>query len=154
LDRAAFCCGVPDLDNFFRDHAADHHQAHKARCNMAIQDGRIIGFYWLTAQSYPIDRISPEAMEAFTHLEVTPCVYLGMIATDLPLQGQGLGKALMLDAMAETLAIADKIGVYALTLEAIDQSTADRYEKWGFQYFMKGKLMMYMGLQTIREALA
>ncbi|HEV7599638.1 MAG TPA: hypothetical protein VGO49_05195 [Bradyrhizobium sp.] len=36
MDRAAFYCGEPELDDFFRDHAADHHQRYLTRVYTAF----------------------------------------------------------------------------------------------------------------------
>src|SRR5206468_1676234 len=55
MDRAAFCCGEPELDAFFRDHALDHHDGHKARVTVGLYDGKPVGFYWLIAQSFPLN---------------------------------------------------------------------------------------------------
>jgi hypothetical protein len=59
----------------------------------------------------------------------------------------------MLHAMKKTLEVSDLIGIYALTLTAIDSDTANRYAKWGFVPFIEGELDMFIPLGTIRTAL-
>jgi hypothetical protein len=49
MDRAAFYCSEPELDDFFRHYSADHHERHLARVYTAIHKNRIVGFYWLVA---------------------------------------------------------------------------------------------------------
>lgn len=157
LDRAAFCCGVPLLDDFFHNHAADFHKAYKTRVTVALYERRIVGYYWLAVQSAAFSEFSKAARLqhefAHTDLDTMPCVYLGMIATDRNMQGRGIGKAMMVHAMGQTLAVADRVGAYALTLEAIDGETAKRYATWGFDYYLPDRLWMYMPLSTIKEAL-
>lgn len=152
MDRAAFCCGEPELDAFFRVHALDHHDGHKARVTVGLHDGKVVGFYWLIAQSFPLNKVSAEAEHLFAHLGATPCVYLGMLGTQQDRQGNGIGKTMMLHAMRQTLAIAERLGVYALTLEAINERRARQYERWGFAYCVEGALDMYIALPTIRKA--
>ena len=60
---------------------------------------------------------------------------------------------MMVHAMRQTLAVAEIVGVYALTLDAIDEDMARRYNKWGFDYFEPGQLWMYIPLPTIRAAI-
>jgi GNAT superfamily N-acetyltransferase len=157
MDRAAFCCGNDELDDFFTHHAARHHAAHRVRVTVAMHGGRIVGFYWLVAHGQPLGRISSEAEAAFdtTKFDATPLVYLGMIGTDRSVQGLGIGKILMVHAMRQTLAVADVVGVYALTLDAVDAETARRYAKWGFEYCVEGAdttyVPMYIPVETIRR---
>jgi GNAT superfamily N-acetyltransferase len=61
-----------------------------------------------------------------------------MIATLKRLQGNGIGKILMLHAFAQTLRVAEYAGVYALTLEAINEEKASTYHRWGFERFIQG----------------
>jgi hypothetical protein len=56
-------------------------------------------------------------------------------------------------AFGQTLKVAEHVGVYALTLEAIDESKAATYTKWNFQRFVEGELLMYIPLATIRRVL-
>jgi hypothetical protein len=45
---------------------------------------------------------------------------------------------LLLDAMKVTLTVADSIGLYALTLDAVDKDKAAIYAKLGFIPFIEG----------------
>jgi len=153
IDRAAFCCGEPELDDFFHDYAGDHHEKYLARVTVALHEGELVGYYWLAAQSHASGKLSKEAIGKLERIEFAPCIYLGMIAVTENLQGNGVGKALMLHAFAKTLEVAEHIGVYALTLEAINEQKAATYKKWGFTPFIEGELLMFIPIATIRKAL-
>ena len=116
-------------------------------------DGTLVGFYYLVASSNPPDMVSEEAAEKFGRVKAAPCVYLGMVGTHAEYQRNGIGRVLMLDAMTITLKVAEYVGLYALTLEAINQEKADLYRRWGFQYFIDGELKMFMPIGTIRQLL-
>jgi GNAT superfamily N-acetyltransferase len=152
MDRAAFYCGEPELDDFFRDNAADHHEQYLTRVYTALHDGEIVGYYWLNAQSHSSRTISEEALAKLERIPFAPCIYLGMIATLKRLHGNRIGRALMAHAFGQTLLVAEHVGVYALTLEAIDEAKAATYEHWGFRRFVEGELLMYIPLATIRAA--
>ena len=113
----------------------------------------VVGYYYLVVQSVPPDRVSEEANQHFGRVNSTPCVYLGMLGVHTDYQGKGIGKTLMVDAMRKILDVASLVGVYALTLEAVDEETAARYERWGFTRFIDGGLAMFLPLTTIRQAL-
>ena len=66
------------------------------------------------------------------------------------LQGQEISESF--PRQIWTLAIAEPLGLYALTLEAINQRRARQYERWGFKYCVEGALDMYIALPTIRKA--
>jgi GNAT superfamily N-acetyltransferase len=151
--RAAFCCGNERIDNFFRNNAKKQHLAHKVRVYTATYENEIIGYYYLVATSNPPDHVSEEAFAKFGRVNSTPCVYLGMIGVDLPCASNGVGKVLMIHAMEKTLEIAELVGIYALTLDALDEKTAERYGRWGFQKFVEGELAMFLPLGTIRSLL-
>jgi len=76
-----------------------------------------------------------------------------MIGVQEDCQGSGVGKLLMLHAMGKTLMVADLIGLYALTLDADNNDLAEKYKRWGFEFFVEGELAMYMPIGTIRDAL-
>jgi GNAT superfamily N-acetyltransferase len=153
MNRAAFCCGEPELDNFFHDFAGEHHEKYLARVTVALYEGDLVGYYWLAAQSHASGRLSEEAIGKLERIEFAPCIYLGMIGITEKLQGNGIGKALMLHAFAKTLEVAEHVGVYALTLEAIDEQKAATYKRWGFTPFIEGELLMFIPVATIRKAI-
>ncbi len=61
---------------------------------------------------------------------------------------------MMLDAMNKTLEIAERCGVYAMILDAVDAEKAEFYRKLGFYFFLEGELSMFMPLSEIRAALS
>jgi GNAT superfamily N-acetyltransferase len=154
LDRAAFYCGEPELDDFFRDNAVDHHERYLTRVYVALYDDEIVGYYWLNAQSHSSKTISEDALKKLERIPFAPCIYLGMIATLERLHGNGIGKVLMLHAFTQTLRVAELAGVYALTLEAINEEKAATYQRWGFKPFIEGQFLMYIPLATIRTVLS
>jgi hypothetical protein len=77
-----------------------------------------------------------------------------MIAVQWDWQDNKIGKASMMHAFGRTLEVAQHVGVYALTLEAINERKAKTYERWNCTRFVEGELFMYIPLVTIRRVLA
>jgi GNAT superfamily N-acetyltransferase len=59
-------------------------------------------------------------------------VVLGRLAVDRDFQGQGLGRALLRDAILRTLQAADIIGVRAILVHALSEQAKRFYEDCGF----------------------
>jgi GNAT superfamily N-acetyltransferase len=62
-----------------------------------------------------------------------PVVVLGRLAVDLRQQGQGLGYALVADALRRSLAARRLVGARALLVHAIDEQAAEFYRSLGFR---------------------
>ena len=62
-----------------------------------------------------------------------PVVVLGRLAVDRRQQGQGLGRALVADALRRSLAARRLIGARALLVHAIDEQAAAFYRSLGFR---------------------
>jgi predicted N-acetyltransferase YhbS len=129
---------------------------------VALHEGKIVGYYWLSTQGANPNKLSPETRENMGRIEFASCVYLGMLAIQIEYQGSGLGPTLMVDAFKQALKAAEYVGVYAVTLQAVDKRTADKYrEDFDFQYFDDGTkvtddskdIWMFLPLRTIRRAL-
>ena len=140
LVRAAFCFCELELCDFFRDHAELHHNDYSARVHVALYDTEVVGYYWLIAQSHLAGKFSSELEPKFDRIFFAPCVYLGMLAVRWDLQGNKIGYALMMHAFGQTLKVAEYVGLYALTLEAINESKAKTYAKWNFQRFVRRRV--------------
>lgn len=169
MDRAAFSCGdetnpaCKELSVYFREYAADHHTNGWVRVYVALHKRSIVGYYWLSTQGANPNKLSPETRENMGRIEFASCVYLGMLAIQIEYQGSGLGPTLMVDAFRQALKVAEYVGVYAVTLQAVDKRTADKYAAdFDFQYFDDGAkiteeskdIWMFLPLPTIRKALA
>jgi GNAT superfamily N-acetyltransferase len=57
---------------------------------------------------------------------------IGRLATDQSIQGQGIGPALLRDAILRTLQAAEIAGIRAILVHAISERAKRFYEKWGF----------------------
>jgi GNAT superfamily N-acetyltransferase len=64
-----------------------------------------------------------------------PVMHLRYVGVVRPPQRQGFGRVLMGAALDDFYEVATRTGIFALTLVAIDQKTADFYMKLGFITF-------------------
>ncbi len=82
-----------------------------------------------------------------------PVAHLGRLAVDRQAKGQGLGKALLADALKRILAVADQLGVYAVEVFALNEAARDFYIKFGFRPLLDDRQHLYMPMSFIRKQL-
>ncbi len=62
-----------------------------------------------------------------------PACLLGRLAVDREYQGQRLGRYLLLDALKRAVELSNHIGIVAVVVDALDESTIAFYRRYGFQ---------------------
>jgi GNAT superfamily N-acetyltransferase len=79
-------------------------------------------------------------------------ILLARLAVARGAQGQGLGRALLVDALKRCRELAEKLGVHAVEVDAIDQQAGKFYQKYGFTSLLDNPLHLYLPIATIRKA--
>jgi len=130
-DRSAFSCGVPALDRYLREQASQDARRRVAAPFVASTDGmKVLGFYTLSATSIQLADIPVALAKKLPRYPRLPATLLGRLATDLSARGVGLGRLLLVDAIAR--AVRSEIASFALMLDAKDENAAAFYEREGF----------------------
>ena len=153
-DRAAFACGKPPLDEFIRRLVSQYEKRNLGRTYVAVAPGetRVSGYYTLASSSVAFQNLSGPAAKKLPKHPV-PVVLIARLAVDSAAQGQGLGEALLMDALERCLALADTLGVHAVEVDAIDAQAKAFYERYGFVPLLDSELHLFLPVATIRDAL-
>ncbi len=129
-DVSAFDCGEPTLNDWLGRRAFQNQQS-GASNTYIISDGvRVVGYYSLAAGS--VDRETAPGRVRRNVPDPVPVVVLARLAVDRSFQGQGLGRALLRDAVLRTMQAADIIGVRAILVHALSERAKRFYEDCGF----------------------
>ncbi len=128
-DRLHFACGVPALDRYFREQAGQDAKRRVAAPFVAVDEGRVIGFYTLSATSILLTEMPSELTKRMPHYPRVPGTLLGRLATDASARGVGLGHFLLVDAMHR--AYRSEIASFAFVVDAIDEAAANFYQREG-----------------------
>jgi GNAT superfamily N-acetyltransferase len=129
-DVSAFDCGEPVLNDWLRRRALQNQQS-GASNTYVISDGiRVVGYYSLAAGS--VARETAPGRVRRNVPDPVPVVVLGRLAVDLAFQHQGLGRALLRDAVLRSLQAAYIIGVRAILVHALSEQAKGFYESCGF----------------------
>jgi GNAT superfamily N-acetyltransferase len=149
-DLTAFSSGVAALDDWLKRRALRNGEDGASRTFAICHDGCVVGYYSLSAG-------------AIYHAEATgkvrrnmpdpiPVALLGRLAVDQGWQGQGLGRALLCDAILRTLVAAETIGVRALLVHALSEEAKTFYERSGFRPSPVSSMTLMITLLEAREA--
>jgi GNAT superfamily N-acetyltransferase len=149
-DLLPFDCSVPALNNYRRQFAWQNHRNRSARTYVTCRGSRVVGYYTLAAGSVRREDTPPRVGKGLGNYPV-PVILLARLAVDQAEQGQGLGKALLKDAILRTAQAADIVGCRAVLVHAKDQKAQAFYRKYGFEPSPVDEFHLYL-LMTGRSA--
>ncbi|MGP3726546.1 GNAT family N-acetyltransferase [Cereibacter sphaeroides] len=161
-DRAAFSCGVEQVDNYFRKTANKLAKAHNVRLYVMVdRDRTVLGFYALNAHAVQYTDLPAKFARTRPSHGNIPAVYISMIGRDRKFSGGGFGGDLLVDALRRVAVAADAIGVAIVMLDVLDCGDPERvarrkalYEGYGFQPLPSSPLRMFMSVSTVRQLIA
>lgn len=131
-DRSAFASGSEPLDRYFRAQATQDARRRLSFCFVAVEigTGALAGFCTLAATHVPLTQLPTATTRQLPRYPVVPAVLLGRLAVDGRHQAQGLGVALVADALARALRA--EIATFAMVVDAKDERARRFYERLGF----------------------
>ena len=161
-DRAAFSCGVEQVDNYFQKTANKLAKADNVRLYVMVDpDGTVIGFYALNAHAVQFTDLPAKFARTRPSHGNIPAAYISMIGRDRKFSGAGFGGDLLVDALRRIAVAADAIGVAVVMLDVLDCGDPDRvarrkalYESYGFEPMPSNPLRMFLSVSTVRKLIA
>jgi len=147
-DVSKFDCGESGLNDWLRRRALQNQQSGASSTYVVLDKMRVVGYYSLAAGS--VARETAPGRVRRNAPDPVPVVVLGRLAVDRDFQGQGLGRALLRDAILRTLQAADIIGVRAILVHALSEQAKRLYEDCGFAPSLINPLTLMI---TVSEAI-
>lgn len=142
-NRTTFECGEPSLNDWLARMALQQQDKNYVRTRVVVTETaplRILGYYSLLAHEIDTGQV-PSTRKLPRRLA---CVLLGRLAVDRSAQGRGLGRLLLLDAIARTRStIAEAAGI-GLTVDALHERAAEFYRSFGFEAFKDDPLRLFL----------
>ncbi len=146
-DRSTFNSGSEPLDCYFRERVTQDIRRRVTACFVAIScDGRIAGYYTLASASVFLGDLPEKLTKKLPRYPSVPVVRMGRLAVDQAFKGQGLGGALLADAI--TRVVRSEIAAYALVVDAKDGTAANFYRHHGFLKTVSEPLTLFLPLAT------
>jgi len=151
LDRATFNSASEPLNRYLREQVTQDVRRRVAACFVAVADARrIVGYYTLASASLLLTDLPASTGKKLPRYPTVPAVRMGRLAVDQRFEGQGLGGALLADALDR--AARAEIAAYALMVDAKDDSAAAFYLHHGFIALPDSPLTLFLPFATIQSA--
>jgi predicted N-acetyltransferase YhbS len=151
-DVSAFYCGIPLLDEWLKKRALANQNVGASRTYVVCRGQTVVGYYALAASQVAhaeapgrIKRNMPDPI---------PMMLLGRLAVDHSVQSQGLGAALLRDAVLRVVQAAQIVGIRGILVDAIDDSARAFYEKFGFRRSTAIPLKLMITVEEAQRTIA
>jgi GNAT superfamily N-acetyltransferase len=148
---ADFDCGEPSLNEWLKKRALKNHSGGASRCFVVCNGKTVIGYYCLSAGAISHEA-APKAMRR-NMPNPLPVLLLGRLAIDRHHHNQGIGQALLRDAMLRSVSIASNAGVFALLVHALTEQAKRFYLSRGFVASPLQPMTLMMTTETVRAIL-
>ena len=153
-DRATFSSGQPDIDDWFRRRASQDERRNVARVFVAADDELgIIGFYSLSSYTLTLHDLPEDLARKLPRYDAIPAARIGRLGRDQRVRGQGMGELLLADAVRRILGAARSVAVFAIVVDAKDNTAAAFYRRFGFQPFPFQPSRLFLLTSTALAAL-
>lgn len=144
--RGTFSSSSEPLNRYLREQVTQDIRRRVAACYVALADEqRIAGYYTLASASLLLNSMPAATAKKLPRYPTVPAVRLGRLAVDQFYAGQGLGGALLADAIER--ATRSEIAAFAMVVEAKDESSAAFYRHHSFIAMPDSKLTLFLPLK-------
>ncbi len=131
-DLSHFNSGESEIDSWLRNFALRASYRDYSRTYVwHYGDGKVVAFFSLSAFALTADELPKK--QARGEQEIIPAFLLGKFALDVALQGKGLSRLLIADAIFEASKASQVAAARYLVVDALTPDLVELYEKFGFK---------------------
>ena len=145
----SFDCGNVALNEFLQRFALVNQRSNSSQTYVSCNAGQVAGFYSLAVGSVEPSYSAPRMIKGISQHPV-PVMILARLAIDQKYQRQGLGKALLKDALLRTAQAADIAGIRALLVHAKDEPARLWYLNWEFEPSPSDPFHLFLLMKDIK----
>jgi ribosomal protein S18 acetylase RimI-like enzyme len=144
---------VDALDRYLRAQAGQDMRRRIANCFVAapLDTTSVAGYYTLSAASIPVVDLPEDVSRRLPRYPVIPAALIGRLAVDRQYRRRGLGAALLFDALER--AIRADAAVFAVIVDAKDETAAAFYARYGFRRFASRSQRLFLPIATATKLL-
>jgi GNAT superfamily N-acetyltransferase len=148
-----FDCDDAALNRFLIRFALANQRARASRTYGALAGDVVVGLHTLVVGEVSPEQ-APERIRKGLARHPIPLMVLARLAVAVEHQGQGLGAALLKDAISRTLAAAEIAGIRALAVHAKDERAQSFYAHFGFRPSPTDPLHLFVLLKDLQDIAA
>ena len=148
----SFDCGHVALNEFLQRFALVNQRSNSSQTYASCNAGQVAGFYSLAVGSVEPSHSAPRVIKGIPR-HLVPVMILARLAIDQRYQRQGLGKALLKNALLRTVQAADIAGIRALLVHAKDEEARNWYRQWEFEESPTDAYHLFLLVKDIKALL-
>jgi predicted N-acetyltransferase YhbS len=148
-----FDCGVPTLNGYLIRQALVDQRAGKSRTYVATRAGLVVAYFSLAAASLAPEDATERAAKGQGSQHV-PAILLARFAVATSEQRRGIGRGMLLEALARCAQAAEIVGVRVVLVHAKDGGPRTFYTKHGFEPSPANPLQLMILMKDVRRTLA
>jgi GNAT superfamily N-acetyltransferase len=150
------CNDEPVLEKYLKQLAGQDAKKNLARIYVAMPESemsRILGFYTLSMAHLMFEELPVEVKKnKYPESYQIPVARLGRLAVDSRSQKQGIGEALLMNALCRALQISEAVGAVGVVVDAKHEKAKAFYQKYGFVELTTKPLTLLILMGTIKNA--
>jgi GNAT superfamily N-acetyltransferase len=152
-DRAAFQCGVPELDNYIH-HQAGQDARRKVAAPFVMLDpsGSVVGYYTLSAYSLRLGELPQSVAKKLPRYPLVPATLVGRLAVSKEHRGRNLGRLLLMDALHRSWKNTAEVASVGVVVEALDDSAQASYRHHEFIPLVDHPSKLFLEMATLERA--
>ena len=127
-----FSCGNKALDDWLRIHALDNQRRNLSRTFVLVDSAAVIGYYALSMGGVSKDALPRPLGRGLPSYDIG-MVLIARLAIGVDRQGEGLGRDLLIDALAHAAAAGRHAAARFIAVDPIDESARRFYRRFGFR---------------------
>lgn len=146
-----FDCGIDELDDYIKKYATQNQKKGVARTFVAIpEEGeKVVNGYYSVRMDKIEFEVIPEKYKKGLPRYPLPAMLIAKLAVDKSMQGTGLGKKLLMQCFRKAISLSSEVGVFAITVDAINEQARQFYLKFGFIPLEDNKLSLFIPMKTV-----
>lgn len=149
---AGFSCGKPALDEWLERRALRNHNSGDTRVYVVTDEaGEIAAYVAISAASVARHRATSKLRRNAP--DTIPMALIARLAVRSASMGQGIGPALLRDAIFRIVNASEQIGIRGILVHAMDAEAARFYERMGFRPSPIDDLTLMVSLREIAAEL-
>jgi len=129
-DRKDFDCGQTELNQYIKQLASQHIKHNVSRIFVATLEtnpDKVVGYYTLSHAQIDFKRLENLLPKRYPAHYPVPLARIGRFAVDKSIQGQGLGRILLTNALYRCYETSKQIGMTGVIVEAKDYEAQKFY---------------------------
>lgn len=146
-----FDCGINELNDYLKKYATQNQKKGVSRTFVAIPDEgeKVVNGYYSVRMDQIEFEVIPEKYKKGLPRYPLPAMLIAKLAVDKSMQGTGLGKKLLMQCFRKAINLSSEVGVFAITVDAINEQARQFYLKFGFIPFEDNTLSLFIPMKTV-----